>query len=202
MDEATCYHRAPAPDGYGTWAASHLRAVGSRSVTFRAGAVLAVGASIEKDSPVPEQGKIAEKSPPRWILKFVSKAHVFLNRLTGGRAFNTLSGMDVCFVVMTGAKSGRRITMPLMYVPHQDGVLLVASQGGAPKNPVWYHNLVKHPDIEVLHRTRHMTLRARLASAEEKPALWPICDAFYPPYADYRARTTRDIPVFICEARG
>ena len=47
-----------------------------------------------------------------------------------------------------------------------------------------------------------MKLRARLASSEEKPALWPICDACYPPYADYRARTSRDIPIFVCEARG
>ena len=78
-------------------------------------------------------------------------------------------------------------------------LLLVASQGGAPKNPVWYNNLVKHPEIDVSHRGRSMKLKARLASAEEKPALWPICDQNYAPYADYRARTSRDIPVFICE---
>jgi deazaflavin-dependent oxidoreductase (nitroreductase family) len=100
---------------------------------------------------------------------------------------------------MTGAKSGRRLTIPLMYVPHGEGVLLVASQGGAPRNPVWYNNLVKHPDIEVSHRGRRMTLKARLAEKDEKPALWPICDQNYAPYADYRKRTTRDIPVFICE---
>ena len=142
-----------------------------------------------------------EKLPPRWLLKFISKTHVLLNRVTGGRAFNTLGGDEVCFVTMTGAKSGRTITMPLMYVPYQGGVLLVASQGGAPKNPVWYHNLVKHPDIEVRHRTRRMMLRARLATAEEKPSLWPLCDAQYAPFADYRARTTRDIPIFVCEPR-
>ena len=88
-----------------------------------------------------------------------------------------------------------------MYVPYQQGVLLVASQGGAPKNPVWYHNLVKHPEIEVNHRGRRMALRARQASAEEKPALWPICDEHYAPYAEYRERTTRDIPIFVCEPR-
>ena len=113
--------------------------------------------------------------------------------------FNTLGGDEVCFVTMKGAKSGRTLTIPLMYVPYRDGVLLVASQGGAPKNPVWYHNLVKHPDIEVRHRGERMELRARLASPDEKPELWPLCDEHYAPYAQYRERTTRDIPIFVCE---
>lgn len=148
--------------------------------------------------------KTTEKGPPapRWVLKLMTRTHVFLNRASGGRWFNTLAGDDVCFVDMTGAKSGRALTVPLMYVPYQEGVLLVASQGGAPKNPVWYRNLVKHPDIEVTHRGRRMTLRARLAAPEEKAALWPICDEHYAPYADYRARTSRDIPIFVCEPRS
>ena len=150
----------------------------------------------------PKAGAQSNAPPPRFFLKLFTRLHVFLNRLSGGRALNTLGGDDVCFVTMTGAKSGRKLTIPLMYVPHSDGVLLVASQGGAPKNPVWYGNLVKHPDIDVRHRTRTMKLRARLAHADEKPALWPICDSHYAPYAEYRARTTRDIPIFVCEPRG
>jgi deazaflavin-dependent oxidoreductase (nitroreductase family) len=139
------------------------------------------------------------KPPPRWLMKAVTRLHVRLHRLSGGRWFNTLGKDDVCFVTMTGAKSGRTLTIPLMYVPYQEGVLLVASQGGAPKNPVWYRNLVEHPDIEVEHRGQSRKLRARLAASEEKPALWPRCDACYAPYADYRERTTRDIPIFVCE---
>ena len=137
--------------------------------------------------------------PPRWMVKAVTRLHVSLNRLTGGRLFNTLGGDDVCFVTMKGAKSGRTLTIPLMHVPHRDGLLLVASQGGAPRNPVWYHNLVKHPEIVVSHRRSRMKLRARLANPEEKPELWPICDQHYAPYADYRKRTSRDIPIFVCE---
>jgi deazaflavin-dependent oxidoreductase (nitroreductase family) len=137
--------------------------------------------------------------PPRWLMKAVTRLHVLLNRLTGGRLFNTFGGDDVCFVTMRGAKSGRMLTIPLMYVPYRDGLLLVASQGGAPRNPVWYHNLVKHPEIVVSHRRRRMKLRARLAKPEEKPELWPVCDQHYAPYADYRKRTTRDIPIFVCE---
>ncbi len=141
------------------------------------------------------------KPPPRWLMKTFSRTHVFLNRISLGRAFNKLGGDEVCFVTMTGAKSGRRITMPLMFVPFEKGVLLVASLGGAPKNPLWYYNIVAHPDIEVRHRGQRMRLHARLATAAEKPALWPICDASYAPYADYRARTNRDIPIFICAPR-
>jgi deazaflavin-dependent oxidoreductase (nitroreductase family) len=137
--------------------------------------------------------------PPRWLMKAVTRLHVLLNRLTGGRLFNTFGGDDVCFVTMRGAKSGRMLTIPLMYVPYRDGLLLVASQGGAPRNPVWYHNLVKQPEIVVSHRRRRMKLRARLAKPEEKPELWPVCDQHYAPYADYRKRTTRDIPIFVCE---
>lgn len=139
------------------------------------------------------------KPPPRWVLKAMTRTHVFLHRLTGG--FNKLGSDEVCFVTMTGAKSGRTLTIPLMYVPWEEGVLLVASQGGAPRNPVWYGNLVKHPDIEVEYRGKAMKLRARLAAPEEKAGMWPVCDSHYAPYAEYRARTTRDIPIFVCEPR-
>jgi len=137
--------------------------------------------------------------PPRWVVKTMAHLHVFLSRLTGGRLFNSFGGNDVCFVTMKGAKSGRTLTIPLIYVPYRDGVLLVASLGGASRNPVWYNNLVKHPEIEVRHRRHRMKLRARLATPEEKPELWPICDQCYAPYAGYRKRTTRDIPIFVCE---
>jgi len=140
-------------------------------------------------------------NPPKWLMKALSRTHIALNRLTMGKMFNTLAGDEVCFVTMTGAKSGRSITMPLMYVPYKDGVLLVASLGGAPKNPVWYYNIADNPNVHVRYRGKTMALRARLATAEEKAELWPICDSHYAPFADYRARTNRDIPIFICEAR-
>ena len=148
------------------------------------------------ETPAPSD---AGPPPPHWLFKAYTRVHVFLHRLTGGRLFNSLGGDEVCFVRMTGAKSGRTLTVPLMYVPHEGGVLLVASQGGRPEHPGWYHNLVKHPDIVVDHRGRRLELRARLATADEKPALWPICDRHYAPFAKYRKRTTRDIPIFVCE---
>ncbi len=150
-------------------------------------------------------GKLIEgqgKPPPRWIVKAMTRCHVFLNKLVNGRWFNTLQGDEVCFVTMIGARSGREITIPLMYVPHDESVLLVASQGGAARNPVWYKNLVAHPDIEVRHRGRKMSLHARLAEGEEKTDLWQICDEHYAPFREYRERTTRDIPMFICAPRS
>ena len=136
--------------------------------------------------------------PPRWAVKLFSKTQLFLNLISGGRLLNTLSGSEVCFVSMTGAKSGKRVITPLMYVPYQEGVLLVASMGGAPRNPVWYYNIAKNPDIEVRYRGNKMRLHARQASAEEKSSLWPICDSYYADYAEYRQRTDRDIPIFVC----
>ncbi len=149
--------------------------------------------------PVPDTNAIMSPTMKRWQLKLFTRLHVLLHRLTFGRAFNSLAGDEVCFVTMKGAKTARTITLPLMYVPYRDGVLLVASQGGAPRNPAWYFNLVKTPDIKVSHRGKKMALRARVATADEKPDLWPICDQHYAPYADYRARTSRDIPIFVCE---
>jgi deazaflavin-dependent oxidoreductase (nitroreductase family) len=121
------------------------------------------------------------KPPPHWLVKAMARSHVLLHRLTGGRLLNSFRGDDVCFVTMKGARSGRMLTIPLMYVPYRDGVLLVASRGGAPTNPVWHHNLVKHPEIVVSHRRHRMKLRARLAEPEEWPQLWRICDQHYPP---------------------
>ena len=112
---------------------------------------------------------------------------------------NSLEGMPIVLVRMTGAKSGKAKTIPLMYVPSDRGIVLVASQGGAPKNPAWYHNLMKHPAVEITQggKTRKMT--ARRVSDEEKELLWPTCVEHYPPYEQYRKRTDRNIPVFLCE---
>jgi F420H(2)-dependent quinone reductase len=137
----------------------------------------------------------------RWVIKMLARTHVRLNELSGGRLANKMQGHDVCFVTMTGAVSGRKRTKPLMYVPFNGGVLLVASIGGAPQNPTWFGNIMKHPEIQVRHRGKTMDLNARLAQADERSELWPICDAAFPPYADYRTKTDREIPILVCEPR-
>ena len=139
------------------------------------------------------------KPPPRWVLKIFTRINVFVYKLSGGRLMSTLSGMPIVVVTMTGAKSQRTITIPLMYVPHDKGFILVASQGGAPKHPSWYYNLVKHPNIEITHEGVTRQLTARRVSEDEKAILWPTCVEYYPPYEQYQRRTKRLIPVFLCE---
>ncbi|MBO6557420.1 MAG: nitroreductase family deazaflavin-dependent oxidoreductase [Pseudomonadales bacterium] len=136
--------------------------------------------------------------PPRWLLKLATKINVFVYKNSGGRLMNKLAGMPILLVEMTGAKSGRTITIPLMYVPHGDGFVLVASQGGAPTHPIWFHNLVKHPQIRVTYDGKTTPMTAKLASDEEKAEVWPTCCEYYPPYQEYQDRTDRNIPVFIC----
>lgn len=120
---------------------------------------------------------------------------------SGGAKMSKLNGYDICVVTMTGAKSGATRHVPLMYVPNGDGVVLVASLGGAPMHPTWYYNLVAHPDIEVHVKGKALQLRARIASSEEKAAVWPACVEHYPDYQVYQDRCARDIPVFLCEPR-
>ena len=147
-------------------------------------------------TPAPED---LGKPPPRWVLKIFTRVNVFVYKLSGGRLMNTLSGMPIVLVTMTGAKSERTITIPLMYVPHDKGFILVASQGGAPKHPAWYYNLVKHPSIEIAHEGVTRELTARRVAEDEKATLWPTCVEYYPPYEQYQRRTERLIPVFLCE---
>ena len=135
------------------------------------------------------------------MARWMSAVHTALYRMSGGALFNRFGGGEVCLVKMMGAKSGREIELPLMYVPYKDGVILVASFAGGPKHPVWYYNLVAHPQIEVTLKGERKTLIARRASSEEKAAVWPLCCSHYKDFDLYQRRTPRDIPVFICEPR-
>jgi deazaflavin-dependent oxidoreductase (nitroreductase family) len=135
------------------------------------------------------------------ILRAFAKLNAVVYRMSGGRVMGKMGASPICVVRMQGARSHTWRDVPLMYVPNGAGVILVASLGGAPKNPVWYYNLVAHPDIEVQVKESTLKLRARLATLAEKAAVWPACVAAYPAYADYQKRTTRDIPVFICDPR-
>jgi len=132
------------------------------------------------------------------IVKGLSKLNAWVFKKSNGRFLNRVKGLEICVVTMKGAKSGKMLDFPLMYVPYKEGVLLVASFGGAPKHPVWYYNLVANPAIEVRAKGQLMHLQARRVSSEEKSALWSICCEHYPDYETYRHRTARDIPVFEC----
>jgi F420H(2)-dependent quinone reductase len=133
------------------------------------------------------------------LARLLSRAQVALYRVSGGRLGARFGGGDVCVVHMVGAKSGRKLEMPLMYVPYREGVILVASFAGGPHHPSWYYNLVAQPRIEVEWGGQRKVLVARRATGEEKAAVWPLCCRQYPDFDLYQRRTPRDIPVFICE---
>jgi F420H(2)-dependent quinone reductase len=139
-----------------------------------------------------------KSSPPKTLIKLISKLNVLLYRLSGGKIMGKMSGTPICLVTMTGRKSGRKITLPLMYNPNGDTVILVASLGGAPKSPVWYHNLVANPLVEIQIGSKRRKMSVKQASPEEKKALWPAIVANFPNYELYQERTERDIPVMIC----
>ena len=135
----------------------------------------------------------------RAFIKPLSRLNSFLYKLTQGRLMGKFQGRPVVLITMKGARSGQTRTVPLMYVPYKEGVIIVASQGGAPKSPVWHKNLEVHPEIEAQYKGKKMKLKARRVDDAEKAALWPVCVENYPPFEDYQKRTDRNIPVYVCE---
>ena len=123
----------------------------------------------------------------------------FVFRITGGRIMGKLRGMDICVVKTKGAKSRKIRYIPLMLVPYEEGVILVASMGGAPAHPSWYWNIKAHPDVLVYLKGNKLDLVAEQVSDDKKAELWSLICSFYPPYDDYQKKTERNIPVFNCQ---
>jgi len=116
---------------------------------------------------------------------------------SGGTEGTTLRGMPVVVLTSVGAQSGKLRKTALMRVEHDGEYAVVASLGGAPKHPVWYHNLQAHPRVELQDGPATGDYEARAVTGEEKARWWARAVAAYPPYADYQAKTTREIPVFV-----
>ncbi len=136
------------------------------------------------------------------VLKPASLLNIWLYRMTAGRLGGRVPGAGpVLLLTTTGRKSGQLRTAPLLYLEDGGAVVVVASQGGLPDDPLWYKNLHAHPDAEVEIRARKRKVRARTASGEEKAALWPKLTAMYPGFDTYQARTQRDIPVVLLTPR-
>ena len=108
-----------------------------------------------------------------------------------------LNGRPVILLTTVGAKTGKLRKTPLMRVEHDGEYAIVASLGGAPKNPVWYYNVVKHPRVELQDGTVTRDYDAREVSGDEKAEWWERAVAAFPPYADYQKKTDRQIPLFV-----
>jgi F420H(2)-dependent quinone reductase len=125
--------------------------------------------------------------------------HARVYRLTGGRIGGRLGSAQAVLLTTTGRKSGALRTTPLTAVPDGDRIILIASNGGAPRHPDWYLNLVAAPDIVIQRRAEILHLRARTAGPDERETLWSRAVAVHGGYADYQRRADREIPVVICE---
>ncbi len=99
----------------------------------------------------------------------------------------------------TGARSGAERVNPLVYSTDGDNLVIFASKGGAPTHPDWYHNVVAHPDVTAEVGTDTVALRARVAEPAEREALWSRQKDRMPNFADYEAKTARQIPVIVLE---
>ncbi len=142
-----------------------------------------------------------EPSSSQWVRDQVTEYEA-----SGGQRANTLSdtGLPVIIVTSRGNKSGKIRKTPLMRVEHGGEYLLVASQGGAPKHPVWYYNLKADPDAITIQdgpEPFDATVR-ELPEGDERAQWWTRAVAAYPPYAEYQERTERRIPVFVATRRS
>jgi deazaflavin-dependent oxidoreductase (nitroreductase family) len=143
------------------------------------------------------------RTDPRWkVLGAVTDGHVAVYRASGGRVGHHVPGVPPTLLLdHVGAKTGTSRTNPLAYMIDGDDVVIVASKGGDPKHPSWYHNLMAHPDTTVQIGGERRAVRARTASAGERERLWPQVVAMYDGYAGYQKRTERQIPLVILEPR-
>jgi F420H(2)-dependent quinone reductase len=127
--------------------------------------------------------------------------NTFMYRKSGGRIGGSMDRAPVLLLHHKGAKSGQERVAPLLYLDDGDDLVIVASYGGAPKNPAWLHNLRAHPETTVEVGRERRTVTAREATAQERERLWPALLDLYPAYADYQARTERTIPLVVLSAR-
>ena len=136
-------------------------------------------------------------TPVQWV-----REHVERYEGSGGTEGVGLmdTGLPCVIVTHTGNKTGAIRKTPLMRVKDGDNYVLVGSQGGAPKNPVWVYNLRANPAVEIRDATEVSTMRVReIKDGEERDRIWAAAVEAFPPYADYKEKTPRTIPVFIAE---
>lgn len=159
---------------------------------------------------LPEQKPDGLDSPiTAKVMKYAAKAQVAVFRLTGGRVGSTWrigagfrKPVPTLLLEHRGRRSGRLFTTPLLYLRDGEDVVIVASQGGLPKHPQWYHNLLAQPGTRIhLKGRRGVPVRARVAEGAERDALWPRLVELYADFAKYQAWTEREIPVVVLSPR-
>jgi len=135
-----------------------------------------------------------QPSTQQWV-----RDQVELYESSGGTEGTTMRGLPCILLTTRGAKTGKLRKVPLMRVEHEGRYAAVASLGGAPQHPVWYHNLKTNPTVELRDGTSVQVMTAREVTGAEKAQWWTRCVAAFPDYADYQRKTDREIPVFVLE---
>jgi F420H(2)-dependent quinone reductase len=143
---------------------------------------------------------LADRTWP--VLHRLMGVHTALYRVTNGCIGHRIPGLPPMLLLEhEGARSGVKRTSPLLYIPDGGDLVIVASKGGYPKHPAWFHNLRANPDTIVQVGSERRPVHARVATAEERKRLWPRVVDTYPTYDDYQERTGREIPLVILERR-
>jgi deazaflavin-dependent oxidoreductase (nitroreductase family) len=120
-------------------------------------------------------------------------------RTNHGNVTGVFEHAPLVLLTTTGAKSGRSHTTPVVYTKDGDNIVVIASKGGAPSNPAWYHNLVAHPQVTVELPNETYTAKARVAEGDERERLWRAQADLMPGFDEYQTKTTRRIPVVVLE---
>ena len=142
---------------------------------------------------MPLEGEYAP-SPTKW-----ARDQAELYESSGGTEGTTMMGKPVILLTSRGAKTGKVRKTPLMRVEHGGRYAVVASLGGAPRHPVWYHNLVADPRVELRDGPVNQDMVAREVTGDEQAEWWERAVAAWPDYANYQEKTERVIPVFVLE---
>ena len=136
------------------------------------------------------------------LLRRLMYGHVVVYRASHGLIGHRFPGAPPMLLLdHVGAKSGAKRTSPLLYMRDGENVVLVASKGGHPRNPAWFHNLIANPDTTVQIGSARRAVHARVAKPAERKRLWPKVVKIYSGYRDYQRRTEREIPLVILEPR-
>jgi deazaflavin-dependent oxidoreductase (nitroreductase family) len=133
----------------------------------------------------------------RTMIRFITRIHTALYRLTGGVVGGLISGTPNLLLTTRGRKSGKSFTTPLLFLPDGDTLILVASYGGSPQDPQWWQNLKVDPTAEVQVGSHRWPVTAEQASEELKARMWPVFCRYYSGYAQYQASTDRIIPLVV-----
>ncbi|MBO3095222.1 nitroreductase family deazaflavin-dependent oxidoreductase [Cellulomonas dongxiuzhuiae] len=131
-------------------------------------------------------------SPDDW-----ARQQAELYESSAGTEGTTLNGRPVIVLTTLGAKSGKLRKTPLMRVEHEGEYAVVASKGGAPEHPTWFHNLTANPRVELQDGPVKKDYDAHLATGDERAVWWQRAVATWPAYDEYQAKTDREIPVFV-----